>query len=41
MPTEKEIIRKAMSILGKRKSKLKAAAARRNGVLGGKKGKKK
>lgn len=35
MPTMKAIIRRAMSELGSRKSKRKAAAARRNGKKGG------
>lgn len=35
MPTEKQIIASAMSILGKRKSKAKARSSRENGKLGG------
>jgi hypothetical protein len=33
--TEKELIRKAMSVLGKRTSKAKTEAARKNAKLGG------
>jgi len=35
--SDEEVIRVAMSLLGKRKSKRKAQASRRNGQLGGRK----